>query len=181
MIRRPPRSTLFPYTTLFRSSCLSRWTAADRGALLHERRRAAVRTQDINVIDHLRYYLGVYCVILVPLGLLFWFVIHPWAQWWRRLGPARTYFIVIPGLVVCGVMLFRVRAWLLGANLGTNAILIGIAIVFTGVTLWLEPRYWKHLNIATLVGVPELSPAGQGSGKLLQDGIYGVVRHPRYV
>src|SRR5258708_18274268 len=25
MIRRPPRSTLFPYTTLFRSSLLSRW------------------------------------------------------------------------------------------------------------------------------------------------------------
>src|SRR3712207_7154850 len=24
MIRRPPRSTLFPYTTLFRSKCLSR-------------------------------------------------------------------------------------------------------------------------------------------------------------
>src|SRR5256885_16020657 len=27
MIRRPPRSTLFPYTTLFRS-----WSAADRGS-----------------------------------------------------------------------------------------------------------------------------------------------------
>src|SRR6201986_5568882 len=25
MIRRPPRSTLFPYTTLFRSLCLSNW------------------------------------------------------------------------------------------------------------------------------------------------------------
>src|SRR2546430_8330384 len=25
MIRRPPRSTLFPYTTLFRSSALSAW------------------------------------------------------------------------------------------------------------------------------------------------------------
>src|ERR1039457_1265938 len=25
MIRRPPRSTLFPYTTLFRSGSLSRW------------------------------------------------------------------------------------------------------------------------------------------------------------
>src|SRR5260370_31952060 len=25
MIRRPPRSTLFPYTTLFRSSCSSRY------------------------------------------------------------------------------------------------------------------------------------------------------------
>src|SRR5205809_5523081 len=25
MIRRPPRSTLFPYTTLFRSSCFKSW------------------------------------------------------------------------------------------------------------------------------------------------------------
>src|SRR6266542_6121464 len=28
MIRRPPRSTLFPYTTLFRSSCAVRTTSA---------------------------------------------------------------------------------------------------------------------------------------------------------
>src|SRR5256886_10275689 len=33
MIRRPPRSTLFPYTTLFRS-------LADRGRLLHRAERA---------------------------------------------------------------------------------------------------------------------------------------------
>src|SRR5690348_18071011 len=37
MIRRPPRSTLFPYTTLFRSQCasrsLSRRKAAARGGL----------------------------------------------------------------------------------------------------------------------------------------------------
>src|SRR5260221_8662119 len=30
MIRRPPRSTLFPYTTLFRSSSTSGWTSARR-------------------------------------------------------------------------------------------------------------------------------------------------------
>src|SRR5438445_13068067 len=28
MIRRPPRSTLFPYTTLFRSICRRRWLLA---------------------------------------------------------------------------------------------------------------------------------------------------------
>src|SRR3712207_7631067 len=28
MIRRPPRSTLFPYTTLFRSACLFLWLSA---------------------------------------------------------------------------------------------------------------------------------------------------------
>src|SRR5260221_3859376 len=34
MIRRPPRSTLFPYTTLFRSRC----SGSLRGALGHHRR-----------------------------------------------------------------------------------------------------------------------------------------------
>src|SRR2546430_11901766 len=29
MIRRPPRSTLFPYTTLFRSAAPDRWTAGE--------------------------------------------------------------------------------------------------------------------------------------------------------
>src|SRR2546425_987335 len=40
MIRRPPRSTLFPYTTLFRSSQRA-VTHAHRDALEHEDRRAA--------------------------------------------------------------------------------------------------------------------------------------------
>src|SRR2546430_11802737 len=31
MIRRPPRSTLFPYTTLFRSSSLGGWIATRSG------------------------------------------------------------------------------------------------------------------------------------------------------
>src|SRR6185295_19505730 len=33
MIRRPPRSTLFPYTTLFRSARAGRWTRVAGGAL----------------------------------------------------------------------------------------------------------------------------------------------------
>ena len=132
------------------------------------------------MIDRLRYLLGVYCVILLPLGLLFWFVIHPWARFWRRLGPARTYLIVIPALIGCAALLFRARVWLVGPDLGTHWIPIGIAFVFTGVTLWLEPQYWKHLSVAMLVGVPELSRE-ERKGELLQEGIYGVVRHPRYV
>src|SRR2546430_10569229 len=31
MIRRPPRSTLFPYTTLFRSVCLGFWSCHRQG------------------------------------------------------------------------------------------------------------------------------------------------------
>src|SRR2546430_5172534 len=50
MIRRPPRSTLFPYTTLFRSLfvlsdlfCLPRGPQVDHGCLVRRWRRRAVR------------------------------------------------------------------------------------------------------------------------------------------
>src|SRR5258705_1704858 len=33
MIRRPPRSTLFPYTTLFRSLCVAPWINRHQSAL----------------------------------------------------------------------------------------------------------------------------------------------------
>ena len=32
-----------------------------------------------------------------------------------------------------------------------------------------------------MIGIPELSPNEQHRGKLLKDGIYRVVRHPRYL
>src|SRR3712207_7092607 len=44
MIRRPPRSTLFPYTTLFRSSSRGRGDAGERvgnGVIRHATTRAA--------------------------------------------------------------------------------------------------------------------------------------------
>src|SRR2546430_10220715 len=48
MIRRPPRSTLFPYTTLFRSSREAKFLEADRcGGVVNElaRLQALDRTQ----------------------------------------------------------------------------------------------------------------------------------------
>jgi protein-S-isoprenylcysteine O-methyltransferase Ste14 len=69
----------------------------------------------------------------------------------------------------------------MGTNFGTNWSLVTIALVLYGVVTWLEFQYWRQLSIATLVGIPELSPTGQRKGKLLQDGIYRVVRHPRYL
>ena len=133
------------------------------------------------VMDRVRYVLGVINVVVLPPGVLFWFVIHPWARWWRRLGPRRTYLIVVPVLIVLSALLYRVRAPLLGADLGTNWIRIAIALGLFGVMAWLEIQYWKHLSMATLVGVLELSPPEERKSRLLQDGIYRVVRHPRYL
>src|SRR5437899_5471875 len=65
MIRRPPRSTLFPYTTLFRSSypseCVDRETEAvslDQRAMVHEHEglahvRSEEHTSELQSLRHL--------------------------------------------------------------------------------------------------------------------------------
>jgi protein-S-isoprenylcysteine O-methyltransferase Ste14 len=133
------------------------------------------------MIDRVRYALAVLCVITLPPGVLFWFVIHPWARWWRRLGPVRTYLIVLPGVLALGVLLLRIRVWLVGADLGMNWSLIVIGVVLYGVSTWIALQHWRHLSIATMIGIPEVSPTGQRNDKLLKEGIYRVVRHPRYL
>ena len=133
------------------------------------------------MIDRVRYFLGVLNVIVLPAGLLFWLVIHPWARGWRRLGPTRTYAIVLPPVVALGAALFRVRGRLLGADLGMIWSLISIALVLYGLMTWLELQYWRQLSIPTLIGIPELSRAEHQKGKLLKDGVYRAVRHPRYL
>ena len=133
------------------------------------------------MIDHVRYVLAVLSVITLPPGLLYWFVIHPWANRWRKLGPARTYAIVLPLMIAFGVLLFRVRSRLLGADLGMNWRLIVIGAALYGASTWIALQHSRYLNIATMIGIPELSPTEQRKGKLLKDGIYRVVRHPRYL
>src|SRR2546422_1993854 len=57
MIRRPPRSTLFPYTTLFRSHCRSRWPRGGRdvGQLLaHHSERLRMRATALQLLDRRR-------------------------------------------------------------------------------------------------------------------------------
>src|SRR5258708_23955622 len=46
MIRRPPRSTLFPYTTLFRSNTTVTWTVTDAAG------HTATATQTVTVTDN---------------------------------------------------------------------------------------------------------------------------------
>src|SRR5258708_24487247 len=56
MIRRPPRSTLFPYTTLFRSDFEFAFHASDAGAGIHvwvSRKRSEEHTSELQSPDHL--------------------------------------------------------------------------------------------------------------------------------
>src|SRR5258705_6049195 len=59
MIRRPPRSTLFPYTTLFRSPTFRAGpTTADQGAIVglpgvHDGARSEEHTSELQSLRHL--------------------------------------------------------------------------------------------------------------------------------
>jgi hypothetical protein len=74
---------------------------------------------------------------VLPPGLLFWLVIHPWARAWRRLGPIRTYLIVLLPVIAFGAVLFRVRGRLLGADLGLSwSLIVGNAPVIDHVGMY---------------------------------------------
>src|SRR5258708_27605632 len=58
MIRRPPRSTLFPYTTLFRSPMILSWAAGNpahrrKNTVAKSRKRSEEHTSELQSPDHL--------------------------------------------------------------------------------------------------------------------------------
>src|SRR5205814_8767089 len=62
MIRRPPRSTLFPYTTLFRSSFQIRWIACEQNGFCVYRFRPRDRKSTRLNSSHLGISYAVFCL-----------------------------------------------------------------------------------------------------------------------
>jgi protein-S-isoprenylcysteine O-methyltransferase Ste14 len=131
------------------------------------------------MMDSIRYVFGVGILIIVPLGVLYWLIIHRWAPVLRTWKPVQVCLVLVPVLATLAVLLFRLRKQILGTNLGRNWWLIGIAVALCCPITWLELQYWREINFSTLVGIPELSR--QRKGTLLREGIYAAVRHPRYL
>ena len=133
------------------------------------------------MMDTVRYAMGVFCMVVMPPAGMLWTFVHPLAWWWRKVGAVTTYLVILPVLVGFAVVLFRLRERLLGADLGTNWALIGVAGVFYALMVPIEIGYRKHLTFSTLIGLPELAKTGTSGAKLLREGIYARVRHPRYL
>lgn len=131
-------------------------------------------------MDTIRRVIGILVVISLPPALLYWFLIHPLARFWRRLGAPATLSVLLAVFVAVAALLYRSRDPLLGNDLGTNWALLGVGLGFYGLSVYIEMRCRRHLRLPILVGIPEVSRRG-GPGRLLTEGIYGRVRHPRYL
>ena len=127
-----------------------------------------------------RYIIAVLLMISLPPAIAWWYVIHPFVGFWRRVGKPITYMVLTVFFLGSMVGLFAIRDALVLTDFGTNWILIGVATVLVIPTIWLSIARAKYLSFAILVGVPELEADGAG-GKLLDEGIYAVTRNPRYV
>ncbi len=127
-----------------------------------------------------RYVLAILVVASIPPSVLLWVAIHPFAVFWRRVGPVWTY--VILGIPAVGYM---VGAWffrktLLVRDLGTDLITMILAGIVFAAAVLMKSLVQKQLRFASLSGIPELSK-GKYPGKLLTEGVYGWVRNPRYI
>ena len=127
-----------------------------------------------------RYIIAVLLMISLPPTIAWWYVIHPFVGFWRRVGKPITYMVLTVFFLGSMVGLFAIRDALVLTDFGTNWILIGVATGLVIPTIWLSIARAKYLSFAILVGVPELEADGAG-GKLLDEGIYAVTRNPRYV
>ena len=132
-------------------------------------------------MDAIRYYLALILVVAYPPAFLFWFGVHPFIRFWRRMGVTATYAVTFPAMIGACYALYRFRAPLLAVDYGTNWVLAGIGVALYGLAMVVEVKCRRYLSLRTLVGVPELKAPVEGPGKLLCEGIYGRVRHPRYL
>jgi protein-S-isoprenylcysteine O-methyltransferase Ste14 len=119
-------------------------------------------------------------VVSFPPGISLWFLIHPFARWWRRLGPGLTYLMVTPLLISIGYVIYRVREPLLRVRFGLSAPLMVAALPLFLLGAYIGVKRMRLLTPSVMLGVPELSRSGR-QGRLLTGGIYSRVRHPRYL
>jgi len=132
------------------------------------------------LIDRARHVIAVFVLATLPPALFFWFLIHPFARLWRKLGKTRAYVLVSLPTLGLAVGLFLARDRLLGGDWGFQPGLLAIALASAVAAGALTVRRRRYLTVRVMVGLPELSSA-EKRGTLLTEGIYGRIRHPRYV
>jgi protein-S-isoprenylcysteine O-methyltransferase Ste14 len=132
-------------------------------------------------VNTFRYVLAVLLVIGLPPGLVWWFFVHPFVGFWRRIGARWTMAIMVLFFVVSLAGLASIRDPLVGADLGTQWPLVGLGLVLGAGAMVIGIKRKKYLSIRILAGMPEVETEPGNRGELLQAGPYAVIRHPRYI
>ena len=131
-------------------------------------------------MDTARYFVGCLLVIGLPPGMAWWFVIHPFIEFWRRVGAGPTLVLCTTLALLSTIPLYLMRDAILMSDLGTSWIMVGVAAVLVVGAILIAVKRQKYLTMKILAGLPELEKGGKG-GTLLTEGPYSVTRNPRYI
>jgi len=131
-------------------------------------------------MDTARYVVAILMLVGVAYAIPYWFIVHPFVSFWRRLGLRIAYSILTVVTLILAVVTYLLKDRILTVEYGTNLPLIVLAVICYGAAITIQIQVAKHLKFRILAGIPELESSGKG-GKLLQEGIYSRIRHPRYM
>ncbi len=67
-----------------------------------------------------RYVVALMIVVAMPLAVGYWFLIHPFIAFWRKLGRAPTYTIVFGLWVASAYGIVQMTDTILSIEFGTN-------------------------------------------------------------
>jgi protein-S-isoprenylcysteine O-methyltransferase Ste14 len=134
----------------------------------------------IELLNLARYVIAALLAISTPPAVVYWFILHPFVGFWRRVGMKGAFWFLGIFLALGMAALFLVRDALLGRDLGPSPLAILLAVPLLVVAGVVSRKRRRFLSFKILAGTPELSPEGHGIA-LLTEGIYGRIRHPRYV
>ena len=126
-----------------------------------------------------RYYISLALLTTLPGAFVYWFSLHGFIQFWRRLGLRLTATVHVTVIVLLGLAIFHWRGALLSVQFGTNRFLIAAGVLLVVLSIAMRVQVSKELSTRTLIGLPEIAP-GTFQSRLLTDGIYSRMRHPRY-
>lgn len=129
-------------------------------------------------MDEFRYFLGLVLIVIMPVVITFWLVIHGGSKQWRKRSPEMAYSFAGFFILVVILLTWSYRIQILGDDLGFNLLLFlaGALIYIASFALWKPVK--KHLDFKTFAGVPEVTDQ---KIELIQDGPFAIVRHPRYL
>ena len=136
-------------------------------------------------MDNLRHCIAVVLLLVAPGMYFWWYSIHPFIRFWKKVGPRRTLAIHLGLVIALAIWMYQVRQPLLSTEYGTNWALILLAIPLYAVPLFvlvvalLNPSY-RQPRIRVLLGLSELAPEIYKT-RLITTGFYSRLRHPRYV
>lgn len=133
-----------------------------------------------STIDKIRYFGALLIEIGVPPAVLYWFLVHPFIRFWRRLGVRASIVLLFALMVVLGYGMYLIRQPLLAVDFGFQWPLAVLGVLLYLLAVRFQFKIGSQLKGRIATGIPEIEGHAEQS-PLLTEGVYTRSRNPRYL